>query len=281
VTRRFVTTARLWVVLRYLVAALFALVLVIPLAWAVSGSLHSNATLFSDPYEWLPKVAQWENYSSSWGQVSFGRDMLNSFGIALVLATIGVFLGLMAGYALGKCRFMGRDLIFWAIVSTLLLPFPAILIPVFIIATKLGLVNTYLGVIVPGLLTAQVVFFMRQYVLGIPDELIECARVDGASELRLYLKIVLPLCWPVFASMAVLVFVGSWNNLLWPLVVINSSSLYTVPLGLTHFSSQYFTNYAGTLAMSVVGALPVLVLFVVVRRRILDSVMVSSGAVKG
>ena len=207
--------------------------------------------------------------------------MLNSFGIALVLATFGVFLGLMAGYALGKCKFLGRDAVFWAIVSTLLLPFPAILIPVFIIATKLGIVNTYLGVIVPGLLTAQVIFFMRQYVLGIPDELLESARIDGASELKVYLRVVLPLCWPVFAAMGVLVFVGSWNNLLWPLVVIDSSNLYTVPLGLTHFSSEYLTNYVGTLAMSVVGALPVLVVFLLLRKRILDSVMVSGGAVKG
>lgn len=207
--------------------------------------------------------------------------MLNSFGIALVLATFGVFLGLMAGYALGKGKFLGRDFVFWAIVSTLLLPFPAILIPVFVLATKLHIVNTYLGVIIPGLLTAQVVFFMRQYVQGIPDELIESAHVDGASELKVYLRVVMPLCWPVFASMGVLVFVGSWNNLLWPLVVINSQNLYTVPLGLTHFSSEYFTNYVGILAMSVVGALPVLFVFLFLRKRILDSVMVSGGAVKG
>jgi multiple sugar transport system permease protein len=272
---------RLWSYARYVAAAAFAVVLLVPLLWAISGSFHTNATLFTDPFQWIPKVAHWENYTASWGAVSFGQDMLNSFGIALVLATGGVFLGLMAGYALGKCKFLGRDLVFWAIVSTLLLPFPAILIPVFIIATKLGIVNTYLGVIVPGLLTAQVVFFMRQYVLGIPDELIESARVDGASELRVYWKIVLPLCWPVFASMGVLVFVGSWNNLLWPLVVIDSQSLYTVPLGLTHFSSEYLTNYTGTLAMSVVGMLPVLVVFLIARRRILDSVMVSGGAIKG
>ena len=271
----------MWDAFRYLVAVLFALLLLVPLVWAISGSFHTNATLFNDPYQWLPRVATSENYTTGWGEISFGRDMLNSLVIAFVLATVGVFLGLMAGYALGKSKFLGRDLIFWAIVSTLLLPFPAILIPVYIITVKLGIVNTYLGVIVPGLLTAQVIFFMRQYVLGIPDELIECARIDGASELRLYLRIVLPLCWPVFASMAVLVFVGSWNNLLWPLVVIDSSNLYTVPLGLTHFSSQYFTNYTGELAMSVVGALPVLVLFLFVRRRILDSVMVSGGAVKG
>ena len=279
--RRRLPAAHVWVAIRYLVAALFAIVLVIPLVWAVSGSFHTNATLFADPYQWLPSVAHWENYSSSWGEVSFGRDMLNSFGIALVLATFGVFLGLMAGYVLGKYKFLGRDAVFWGIVSTLLLPFPAILIPVFIIAAKLGIVNTYLGVIVPGLLTAQVVFFMRQYVLGIPDELLESARVDGASELRVYVSVVLPLCWPVFASMGVLVFVGSWNNLLWPLVVIDSSNLYTVPLGLTHFSSEYLTNYVGILAMSVVGALPVLVVFLLLRRRILDSVMVSGGAVKG
>jgi multiple sugar transport system permease protein len=273
--------ARFWSVSRYFFASLFALLLLVPLVWALSGSIHTNASLFADPYQWLPQVAHWENYSASWGAISFGRDLLNSFGIALVLATFGVFLGLMAGYALGKGKFLGRDFVFWAIVSTLLLPFPAILIPVFVLATKLHMVNTYLGVIIPGLLTAQVVFFMRQYVLGIPDELIESARVDGASELKVYLRIVMPLCWPVFASMGVLVFVGSWNNLLWPLVVINSQNLYTVPLGLTHFSSEYFTNYVGILAMSVVGALPVLFVFLFLRKRILDSVMVSGGAVKG
>ncbi len=268
-------------IFRYGLAALLAVLLLVPLVWAVSGSLHTNSGLFSSPYQWIPHKPQFKNYSSAWNAISFGRELVNSFVVGFIIAVVGVALGQMAGYALAKRRFLGRDVIFWSIVATLMIPFPSIMVGVFIIAKDMGITNSYLGLIVPGLLTGQIIFFMRQYLQGVPDELLESGRIDGASEWQIYFRIVVPLSWPVMVSMGILTFVGSWNNLLWPLIVVQTQSLYTVPLGLTQFSSQYFTNYTAVLAMSVVAIIPVIILFLVARRRLLDSIMVSGGALKG
>jgi ABC-type glycerol-3-phosphate transport system permease component len=270
-----------WVVARYALATVLAVVLLVPLVWAISGSFHTNAGLFGQPYDWWPARPAPGNYPAAFSAISFGQELLNSFIVGVVISTVGVFLGLMAGYALAKRRFFGRDALFWTIVATLMIPFPSIMVGVFILAKTMGITDSYAGLIIPGLLTGQIVFFMRQYLQGIPDELIEAGRIDGASEWRVFRAIVLPLSWPVMVSMGILTFVASWNNLLWPLIVVQSQSLYTVPLGLTQFSSQYFTNYVAILAMSVVAIIPVVVLFLFTRRRLLDSIMVSGGALKG
>jgi ABC-type glycerol-3-phosphate transport system permease component len=237
--------------------------------------------LFQQPFKWIPRPAKFSNYKEVWTTTSFPRQVLNSFIVGAVIAVGGVMLAQMAGYALAKKRFWGRDLIFWSIVATMMIPFPAIMVGVFIIAKDLGILNTYLGLIVPGLMTGQVVFFMRQYMVFMPDELLSSARVDGASEWQVYWHIVFPLSWPVMASMGILTFVDSWNNLLWPLIVVQSRDLYTIPLGLAQYSSKYFTNYVGILAMSVLAIIPVIVLFLFARRRLLDAIMVSGGAMKG
>lgn len=269
------------VAIRYAAAILFAILILIPLAWAVSGSLHTNESLFSIPFQWIPTPPHFENFVHAWQSGNFGRQLFNSFIIGFVISVVGVGLGQMAGYALAKMRFLGRDFIFWAIISTLTLPFPAIMVPVFVVARYLGIVNSYLGVIVPGLITAQIVFFMRQYLLAVPQEVLDSARVDGASEFGIYWRIVMPMAWPVTAAMGILTFVGSWNNLLWPLIVIESPQLFTLPIGLTQFSSEYFTNYVDVLALSLVAIVPVIILFLVVRRRLLDAIMVSGGALTG
>lgn len=270
-----------WVALRYILAAVGAVVLLLPLVWAVSASLHDNSTIFSLPFNWLPQPAHPENYTGGLKTVDFGVLVINSLLIGVVIAVGSVVLGLMSGYALAKRRFFGRDILFWSIVATLLIPFPAIMVGVFILARWMNITNSYAGVIIPGILTGQVVFFMRQYLQGIPDELIESARVDGAGEWRILWRIVLPLAWPVMISMGILTFVGSWNNLLWPLIVIQSDSLYTIPLGLTRLKSQYSTDYVSTLAVSVIAIIPVVILYLIGRKKLLDSIVVSGGAVKG
>jgi ABC-type glycerol-3-phosphate transport system permease component len=266
---------------RYLAAFVLAAILMLPLLYALSGALHTNAALFQQPFQWIPRPAKFGNYRDVWTTTSFPRQVLNSFIVGAVIAVGGVMLAQMAGYALAKKRFWGRDLIFWSIVATMMIPFPAIMVGVFILAKDLHILNTYLGLIVPGLMTGQVVFFMRQYMIFMPDELLQSARVDGASEWQVYWHIVFPLSWPVMASMGILTFVDSWNNLLWPLIVVQSQDLYTIPLGLAQYSSKYFTNYVGILAMSVLAIIPVIALFLFARKRLLDAIMVSGGAMKG
>lgn len=262
-------------------AALCAVVLMVPLVWALSGSFHTNADLFANPFNWLPIPPHAQNYVTSWQRVNFSRLVLNSFFVGVVVSTCGVLLGLMSGYALAKRKFFGRNFMFWAIVATLLIPFPAIMVGVFLVAKSFGITNSYAGLIIPGILTGNIVFFMRQFLQGVPDDLIESARVDGAGEWRILWQIVMPLAWPVIISMGILTFVGSWNNLLWPLIVVNDKSLFTIPLGISELKSQYFVDYASTLAMSLLSIVPVIIVFLITRRRILDSIIVSGGAVKG
>lgn len=270
-----------WTIARYALISIAAVLMLIPLAWALSGSFHSNASIFASPFAWLPSPPQLQNYGDSLARVNFGTLLFNSFFIGFVIAIGSVVFGLMAGYALAKRTFIGRNVIFWGVVATLLIPFPSIMIGVFIIATRLGITDSYAGVILPGILTGQVVFFMRQFLQGIPDELLESARIDGANEWKILWQIVVPMAWPVMISMGILTFVGSWNNLLWPLIVIQRTALYTIPLGLTSLQSEYSTNYVGILAVSVIAIVPVVLLYLMGRRRLLDSVMVSGGALKG
>lgn len=263
--------------LRVIFLCSVAVLTCVPLLWALSGSFQTNASLAAIPFSWVPPEPQPLNFVDAVTVGNSGRAILNSLLVALVIASLGVVIAQMAGYVLAKHRFLGRDLVFWSIVSTMLIPFPAIMVPVFIIARALGLVDNLAGLIIPGLITASTVFFMRQYMQGLPDELLESARVDGAGEWTTYWRIVFPLTWPVVISMALLTFVGSWNNFLWPLVVIQSSDNMTIPLAMNAFKGQYFNNNVVMLAMSVLATVPVLILFLIGRRRILDSVMVSGG----
>jgi ABC-type glycerol-3-phosphate transport system permease component len=187
----------------------------------------------------------------------------------------------MAAYGITKFRFRGRKLIFATTIAVLLVPFPSIMVPVFIMTREMGLVNSYAGVIIPGILSPLGVFLMRQYLLAFPDEMIQAARVDGASEFGIFWRVIVPLSWPVIAAVGVLTFVASWNNLLWPLIVLYSQNLFTVPLALEQFNSTNSTDYVGMVAMSVVAVAPVIVLFLVARRRLIDSIMLSGGGLAG
>lgn len=267
-------------VLQYTVASVISLILIAPLIWAVSASLHTNENLFVQPYRWVPNPLHFNNYTDAVSNGSLAVSVVNSVIVAGVLSTIGIVLSQMAGYVLGKFRFFGRDVIFWSIVATLMIPFPAIMVPVFVIAKAFGMVDNYAGLIVPALIQASVVFFMRQYLGALPEEFLESARIDGASEWQIYVRIVMPMAWPVLAAMAVLTFTGSWNNLLWPLIITNSPNMFTIPIALTQFQGAYASDNVAILALSVLMSLPTIALFLLVRNRILDSVMVSGGGLK-
>lgn len=270
-----------WAATRYVIAIVAVAGALTPLAWAISASLQSNDTIFAVPFKWIPSPFQADNYTRGLATVDFGLLVFNSLVIGVIIAVGGVVLGLMAGYALAKRRFFGRNFMFWAIVATLLIPFPSIMIGVFVLAKWFGITDSYAGVIIPGILTGQLVFYMRQFLQGIPDEILESARTEGAGEWRILWQIVVPLAWPVMISMGILTFVGSWNNLLWPLIVIQSDSLYTIPLGLTRLKAQYSVDYVSTLAVSVTAIIPVVILYLIGRKKLLDSIIVSGGAVKG
>jgi multiple sugar transport system permease protein len=266
------TTAHLSI---QIVLALAAAVALVPVIWTVLSSLKANDAIFAVPMRWLPTSLQWNNYSDAFQVAPFGRYFLNSAIVAAAVTATTVFFGAMAGYGFSKFRFPGRNLVFGLILSTFMIPFPVIMIPLFVLVRNLGWVNTYWGLIVPGALTGFAVFMMRQFIQAIPSELFDAARIDGAGEVRIFLTIVLPLARPALATLGILTFLDSWNNLLWPLIVIQSDEMETIPLGLTKFSTLYSSNYAQMLAMAVIASLPVLVVFIVGRRQIINSLMLS------
>lgn len=252
-----------------------AAITVIPVIWTVLSSLKTNDSIFAVPMRWLPTTLQWNNYSDAFAVAPFGRYFLNSAIVAVSVTATTVFFGAMAGYGFSKFRFPGRNLLFGLILSTFMIPFPVIMIPLFVLVKNFGWVNTFWGLIVPGALTGFAVFMMRQFIQALPGELFDAARIDGAGEMRIFLTIVLPLARPALATLGILTFLESWNNLLWPLIVIQSDEMETIPLGLTKFSTLYSSNYAQMLAMAVIASLPVLIVFIIGRRQIINSLMLS------
>lgn len=263
-----------WVSVQALLT-LAAAITLIPVIWTVLSSLKTNATIFAVPFQWLPDSLNWNNYSEAFETAPFGRFFLNSTIVAISVTATTVFFAAMAGYGFSKFRFPGRNILFGMILSTFMIPFPVIMIPLFVLVRNFGWVNSYLGLIVPGALTGFAVFMMRQFIQALPSELIDAARCDGAGEIRIFLTIVLPLAKPALATLGILTFLDSWNNLLWPLIVIQSEEMETIPLGLTKFSTLYSTNYAQMLAMAVIASLPVLIVFIIGRRQIINSLMLS------
>jgi multiple sugar transport system permease protein len=257
------------------ILTLAAAVAVIPVIWTVLSSLKTNDTIFAVPVRWLPTSLHWTNYIDAFQVAPFGRFFLNSAVVAASVTVTTVFFGAMAGYGLSKFRFPGRTLVFGLILSTLMIPFPVIMIPLFALVRNFGWVNTYQGLIVPGALTGFAVFMMRQFIQALPDELFDAARLDGAGEVRIFLTMVLPLARPALATLGILTFLDSWNNLLWPLILIQSEEMETIPLGLTKFSTLYSTNYVQMMAMAVIASLPVLIVFLIGRRQIINSLMMS------
>jgi multiple sugar transport system permease protein len=257
----------------YTILAAGLLVVVGPFLWAVLSSLKPEGEIRSIPATWWPEVFTLDNYRELLSRLDFPQAFANS-AIVAVLTTLGnlVFCSLL-GYALAKLRFPGRRALFLVVLGTLMVPSMVTFVPQFVMVSNLGLVNSYGGLILPFLATPFGVFLMRQYLLSIPDELIEAARVDGAGELRIFARIVLPLCGPALATLTILTFLASWNNFLWPLVVATTEDRYTLPVALALYSvGQNRIEYGLVLAGAVAVLLPVVIVFVLLQRHFLRGI---------
>lgn len=255
-------------------ALTFALVAtLIPFAWMFLGSVKTEAELRQRPPTWWPQTFTWDNFAAWFGRLDIGTFFVNSVVVAVftVLGTL-VFCS-MVGYALAKLDFPGKRLVFTLVLVTLMVPGVVTFVPLFVVVSKLGMVSTYPALILPFLAGPLGVFLMRQFIQDIPDSLIEAARIDGAGELRIFLRVVMPLCGPALATLAILTFLGSWNNFLWPLVVAQSEDMYTLPVALSLYSvGQNSTNYGVLLAGSVLIITPVLLLFVALQRYFIQGI---------
>ncbi|HVL63243.1 MAG TPA: carbohydrate ABC transporter permease [Microbacterium sp.] len=231
------------------------------------GSFKTNGELRQNPPTWWPQAPTLGNYQELFTRLDFPQFFTNSVVVAVVVTVGNLVFCSMLGYAFAKIDFWGRTWMFRLVLATLMIPGMVTLVPLFVLVSNLGMVNTYFGLILPFLAGAFGVFLMRQFMQGIPDELIDAARVDGAGELRIFATVVMPLCKPALATLAILTFLGSWNNFLWPLVVASTEDMYTLPVALALYSvGQNSTNYGLLLAGACVVLVPVLAVFLALQR---------------
>lgn len=248
-------------------------VVVAPFAWMVLSSFKPEGEIRRVPPTWWPETFTLDNYVRLFSQLDFPRYFVNSVLVAGLITVGNLVFCSAVGYALAKLRFPGRQVLFATVLGTLMVPGMVTFVPQFVLVSQLGLVNTYAGLVLPFLAGPFGVFLMRQYLLSIPDDLIEAARVDGAGELRIFWRVVLPLCGPALATLGILTFLSSWNSFLWPLVVATTEDKYTLPVALALFSvGQHRTSFGLLLAGAVVVVLPVIAVFLVLQRHFLRGI---------
>jgi len=255
----------------YAVLAGCALVSLAPFLFAFLSSFKTEGQI--NTFSWLPSPITLENYTTIFtGAPLFGRWILNSLGIALVTVLFQVFLAALTGYVFARLRFPGRNALFMLMLASMMFPSQLSWIPNFVTLSKLNLVNTYAAVIVPGLVSGAGVFLMTQFFRSFPRELEEAARIDGCTRWQIFTSILLPLAKPVLASFAVMSFMGSWNNFTWPVIVLNSPDLFTLPLGLQYFQGMTKEMWGYILAGSMFNAVPVILVFAVFQRFLVKGV---------
>jgi len=261
---------RWWIALALAFGMLF---MVVPFLWMVLSSVKPRAELLQAPPTWVPETVTTDNYSRLFDRLDFPRYFWNSTIIALAITVANVVFCSMVGYALAKLRFFGRDKLFLLVLGTLLVPGSVTLVPLFVLMSKLGLVNSLWAVVLPAAAGPLGVFLMRQFMLAIPDDLLEAARVDGANEFYIFWRIVMPLSTPAIAALGIVVFLPAWNALLWPLVVLTDEQKFTMPVALAIFArGQFQADYGLLMAGSVVLVAPVLLLFFFLQRHFTQSI---------
>lgn len=251
----------------YALLILGIILLVGPFIWMVLGSFKTTGELRSVPPTWWPENPTLANYRDLFERQNFVRFFINSSVVALFVTAGNVIFCSMLGYALAKLNFPGKKILFAVVLATLMVPAIVTFMPLFVLVANIGLVNTHAGMILPFLAGAFGVFLMRQFIGGIPDELLDAARVDGAGEHYIFWRIVMPLCGPALATLTILTFLASWNSFLWPLVVATSQDMFTLPVAIAFLATgQAETNVALLMAGSVVVIMPVIVVFILLQR---------------
>jgi multiple sugar transport system permease protein len=262
---------------RYLTLTLVAVIFVTPILWMLSASFMERSAVTASPVNLLPPIWRPENYTEIFTRFDLGRYFGNSLFVTGTVVLSNLFFCALTGYSLAKFRYPGRGLIFTFILATMMVPFNVILIPLYLLVRSFGWVDTYQGLILPYAMTAFGIFLMRQFIVSIPDDYIAAARVDGASELRIFVQIILPLSRPALITLAILTFVANWDEFLWTLIIIPSAEKRTLPLGLAQFLQQYGNEWHLLMAAAVVAALPVIVLFLALQKPFLNSLGGLSG----
>jgi|TARA_B100001750_G_scaffold11113_1_gene8184 multiple sugar transport system permease protein len=250
-------------------------VMVMPFLWMLSTSLKFPNEIFSYPPTWIPNRFRFENYVDVFTLVPFGQYYINSIMVALSVTSIVLVSSSLAAFAFSRLNFRGRDTLFMTYLATLMIPFPVLLIPNFLIVREFGWYDTYMALILPPAFSAIATFLYRQAFKGIPKELDDAARIDGASSWRIWWHVIMPNAGPVTAALGIFTFLGNWNEFLWPLVVTNSSDMRTIPVGLSSFQGQYNVRWELLMSAAVIALLPVVIVYLLAQKWIIRGVTIS------
>jgi putative chitobiose transport system permease protein len=249
-----------------------AVIMLIPLLWLVSTAFKSpSENIFQFPPQLWPSQPTWQNFVTVWQTNPFGRYLFNSVLVATLTVAFNLLFCALAAYPLARLSFWGRDWIFTAVIATIMIPFQIVMIPLYILTVQLGLRNTYLGVIFPAIASAFGIFLLRQAFQGVPKELEEAARMDGCSELGIWWHVMLPAVRPALVTLSIFVFIGSWSDFLWPLIVLDRPEYYTLPLGVATLAGTFSLDWRLIAAGSVISIAPILAFFLVMQRYIVPS----------
>jgi multiple sugar transport system permease protein len=261
----------------YGLLSLGAIFISVPIIWMVSASFMTTNEIFSPQIKLFPDSLRLNNFVTVFTEFNFARYLLNSIIVTGSIILLNLIFCPLVGYSLAKFQYPGRNLLFTFIMATVMVPFTAILIPLYLIIRSLGWIDTYPAMIIPFAMSAFGIFLMRQFMHAIPDDYIDAARLDGASEFRIFLSVIVPISQPALITLALITFIANWDELLWPLIITNSDALRTLPIGLTKFVEAYQTRWELMMAGSVVAAMPAVLIFVLMQRRFLAGMASLSG----
>lgn len=257
----------------YAALIIISLLFLFPVLWVVLSSFKNNTELYAWPPQIFPREFTLDNYAAAFNKGNFGVYFLNSAIVTVSSTLLLLLINSMAGFALAKYRFKGATFILIGFISTLMIPLEVIMIPIFSIISMLGMYNSLLGIIIPPAATPTGVFLIRQYLLSVPDELLEAARMDGASEWKIYRSIILPIAKPILAVLTIFSFMWRWDDFLWPLIVISDPGKYTIQLALSNFIGEYNVDWSSLLAMSVITMVPILIVFLIFQKQLVKGIV--------
>lgn len=266
-------------ILIYLLLIVIACTTLAPVVWMISASVMPTGEAATFPPKFFPHTVTLEHYRTLFTRLNLARYAVNSAVLSMLVTVISLFVNSLAGYAFAKYRFAGRERIFRLLITSMVVPAQITMLPLFLMMNKLGLVNTYWGLVIPGMASIFGIFLIRQYALSIPDSLIEAARMDGATDFEIYWRIILPLCKPILVTLAIFTFMGTWNDFLWPLIIMTDDSMYTLPVALQNLMGEHTLDVELMMAGSVLTILPVMIVFIAMQKYYIDGIMM--GSVKG
>lgn len=249
-----------------------AIIMLVPFLWMVLTSVKPANEIVSYPPVFIPSKIIWTRFDRIFKELNFGLYFLNSIYISTLTTVIALFTSALTGYIFAKYEFTGKNLLFTAILATMMIPFTVTMIPMYLLFSKMGLVDHHLSIILPSLYNTFGIFMMRQFMQGLPTELMESGRIDGASEFRIFFRIMLPQTKPALAALGIFIFMWQWDNFLWPLIVLQSDSGFTLPVGLAAFSQQYWTDYGLVMAVATVTVIPVLLVFLCLQKHFIKGI---------